>query len=68
MSRFALDVLGSAVLGRAFGAIDGTFDDTYRSAPQPMQVSVNLFGSPLLGRSCGSPFVWEGDTWGVDFC
>ncbi|CAE7460748.1 CYP97B3 [Symbiodinium sp. CCMP2592] len=29
MSRFALDVLGSAVLGQSFGAIDGSFTDTY---------------------------------------
>jgi len=29
MSRFALDVLGSAVLGQSFGAIDGTFTDSY---------------------------------------
>ena len=30
MSRYALDVLGSAMLGQGFGAIDGKFDDTYR--------------------------------------
>ena len=29
MSRFALDVLGSAMLGQSFGAIDGTFSDSY---------------------------------------
>ena len=30
MSRYALDVLGSAMLGQGFGAVDGKFDDTYR--------------------------------------
>lgn len=30
MSRYALDVLGTAMLGQGFGAIDGKFDDTYR--------------------------------------
>ncbi|CAJ1348291.1 unnamed protein product, partial [Effrenium voratum] len=41
MSRFALDVLGSAVLGRAFGAIDGTFDDTYRQYQIVMKELMN---------------------------
>ena len=30
MSRFALDILGTAMLGQSFGAIEGSFDDTYR--------------------------------------
>ena len=30
MSRFALDVLGTAMLGQSFGATEGKFDDTYR--------------------------------------
>lgn len=28
-SAFALDVLGNALLGKSFGALDGTFDETY---------------------------------------
>eukprot|EP00441_Pelagodinium_beii_P033847 CAMPEP_0197639630 /NCGR_PEP_ID=MMETSP1338-20131121/14195_1 /TAXON_ID=43686 ORGANISM="Pelagodinium beii, Strain RCC1491" /NCGR_SAMPLE_ID=MMETSP1338 /ASSEMBLY_ACC=CAM_ASM_000754 /LENGTH=449 /DNA_ID=CAMNT_0043212383 /DNA_START=55 /DNA_END=1400 /DNA_ORIENTATION=- len=31
MSRFALDVLGTAILGRTFGAIDGSFRETYEN-------------------------------------
>lgn len=41
MSRFALDVLGAAVLGRSFGAMDGTFDDTYAKYVYVMSEMVN---------------------------
>ncbi|CAJ1329030.1 unnamed protein product [Effrenium voratum] len=52
MSRFALDVLGSAVLGRDFGAIDGTFDDTYAQYQIVMQELMNplYFTFPVLER------------------
>ena len=37
MSRFALDVLGTAMLGQTFGATEGKFDDTYRHFPRRKQ-------------------------------
>lgn len=43
MSRFALDVLGSAVLGRSFGALDGTFNDTYETYQYVMSQMGNPF-------------------------
>merc|ERR1712232_783449 len=41
MSRFALDVLGAAVLGRSFGALEGTFDDTYAKYQYVMSQMMN---------------------------
>eukprot|EP00928_Gymnodinium_smaydae_P086775 TRINITY_DN71205_c0_g1_i1.p1 TRINITY_DN71205_c0_g1~~TRINITY_DN71205_c0_g1_i1.p1 ORF type:complete len:482 (+),score=58.65 TRINITY_DN71205_c0_g1_i1:44-1447(+) len=41
MSRFALDVLGSAVLGRSFGAIDGSFHETYEHYKYVMVEGLN---------------------------
>ncbi|CAK9106518.1 Cytochrome P450 4c21 (CYPIVC21) [Durusdinium trenchii] len=52
MSRFALDILGTAMLGQSFGAIEGSFDDTYRQYQTVMAELMNpiylLF--PVLER------------------
>ncbi|CAL1142347.1 unnamed protein product [Cladocopium goreaui] len=52
MSRYALDVLGSAMLGQGFGAIDGKFDDTYRHYQVVMAEMLNplYLTFPVLER------------------
>ena len=52
MSRFALDVLGSAMLGQTFGAIDGTFTDSYEHYKYIMLEQTNpvYMSFPLLER------------------
>jgi len=52
MSRFALDVLGSAVLGRSFGALEGTFDDTYDKYQYVMSQMMNPFYMVFPSAEC----------------
>jgi len=41
MSRFALDVLGHAILGRSFNALEGSFQETYDHYSFVMQETTN---------------------------